>query len=124
MGKKGSADVLKAFHIVPNGLLSPTPTSGSFTYGFPGSTPSISANGAANGIVWTLDNTGAGSGAPAILRAYAANDVTRELYDSTQAGPRDRSGPAVKFAVPTVVNGKVFVGGNGVLTVYGLLPHA
>jgi hypothetical protein len=113
-------DVLKAFRL-SNGALS-SPSTGSFFYGYPGSTPSISANGKANGIVWTLDNSGAKNSAPAILRAYDASDVSSELYDSTQAGSRDESGAAVKFTVPTVVNGKVYVGGNGALTIYGLLP--
>jgi hypothetical protein len=90
------------------------------SYGYPGSTPSISANGNANGIVWTLDNGFYANMGPAILRAYAAGGVT-EIYDSTQAGARDRGGPAVKFTVPTVANGRVYVGGNGTVTEYGLL---
>jgi hypothetical protein len=113
--------VLEAFSLV-NGVLLPNPTKGAFTYGYPGSTPSISANGTASGIVWTLDNGGWQSQQPAILRAYDAANVAHELYDSTQAGARDQGGPAVKFTVPTVVNGKVYVGGFGTLTVYGLLP--
>jgi hypothetical protein len=116
--------VLKAFHLV-NGRLLPTPTLGQIGYGFPGSTPSISANGTKNGIVWTLDNVGWFDSGPAILRAYDARNITRELYDSTQAaGQRDEAGAAVKFTVPTVANGKVYVGGDRVLTVYGLLHHS
>jgi hypothetical protein len=102
------------------GRISTPPASGRFTYGYPGASPSISADGTTNGIVWTLDNGAYASGGPAILRAYDAASVT-EIYDSTQAGPRDQAGPAVKFAVPTVVNGRVYVGGDGTLTVYGLL---
>jgi hypothetical protein len=116
-------DVLKAFPIV-NGTVFAAPAHGQYIYGFPGSTPSISANGNAGGIVWTLDNGGFESLRPAILRAYDATNVGRELYDSTQAGARDQAGPAVKFTVPTVVNGKVYAGGFGVVTVYGLLPRA
>jgi len=119
--KQTRREPLKAFHST-NGLLSTMPTLGSFTYGFPGSTPSVSAKGAANGIVWTLDYSGEASSA--ILRAYEAGDVSHELYDSTQAGMRDQGGPGVKFVVPTVVNGKVFAAGSGVVTVYGLLPQA
>src|SRR6267378_783180 len=113
-----SGDVLKAFHL-SGGLLSTTPTSqGSTVLNYPGATPVISADGPTNGIVWVLDNNDAGV---AVLRAYDATDVSRELYNSSQAGDRDQAGPAVKFAVPTVANGTVYVGGQNQLTVFGLL---
>jgi len=88
--------------------------------GYPGSTPVVSANGNSNGIVWTLQVDHQLSDA-AVLHAYDANDLSRELYNSMQAGSRDQGGAAVKFAVPVVVNGKVYVGGGDQLTVYGLL---
>ena len=91
-----------------------------FTY--PGVSPSVSSNGDSNGVVWVLD-AGAWDDGPAILRAYDANDCTHELYNSSQAGSRDTAGIAVKFTVPTVANGKVYVSGGGQLTVYGLLPQ-
>jgi hypothetical protein len=56
------------------------------------------------------------------LRAYNARDVTHELYDSDQAGARDRAGPANKFSVPTIANGRVYVGTQTELDVYGLRP--
>jgi hypothetical protein len=114
----GGGDVLRAFSLA-NGRIVPGSTS-PVTYGYPGSTPSVSANASKSGIVWTLDNGGASRSAPAILRASDANNVRHELYNSTQAGPRDAAGPAVKFTVPTVANGKVYVGGNRQLTLYGL----
>src|SRR5438309_2535197 len=99
-------DVLKAFSI-SGGMLSTSPTSQATTkFAFPGATVSVSANGAADGIVWAVQTDAYASLGPAVLHAYDAIDVRNELYNSTQAGGgRDTMGPAVKFAVPTVVNG-------------------
>ena len=114
-------DFLKVFQL-SGGLLSNSPTShSSATFGY-GATPSISANGSSNGIVWVLDSGGFRPRSPAILYAYDATDVSRELYNSTLAGDRDQGGLAVSFGVPTIANGKVYVGGQNQLTVYGLLP--
>jgi hypothetical protein len=117
-------DVLKAFDLLSNDQLSANPVSESYNgIGYPGATPTISANGTSNGIVWELDSSAYGSGGPAILYAYDASDVSRELYSSDQAPDgRDVLGPAVKFTVPTVANGEVFVGTATGLSVYGLLP--
>ena len=111
-------DVLKACSL-NNGRLSVLPVQGSTTFGFPGATPVISANGAANAIVWALQTDQFGTNGPAVLHAYLASDVSTELYNST-ANPNDNPGPAVKFAVPSVANGKVYVGTQAELSVFGL----
>jgi hypothetical protein len=123
----GSNDVLKAYTL-SNGSLGKSPSSSSTTsFGFPGATPVISANGATSGIVWVIDTTtqqGApGRGpAPSVLHAYDATNVAKELWNSSQAvNNRDMAGKSVKFTVPTVANGKVYVGTETELDVYGLL---
>lgn len=117
----GGNDSLKAFNLT-NGLLGTSPTSrSSFAFGFPGPTASISANGTSNGIVWALDNGAAGSGGPAILHAFDATNLANELYNTSQDATRDQLGPAVKFTVPTIVNGKTYVGTGNSLAVFGLL---
>ena len=134
----GSADVLKAFAIA-NGQINPTPvaqTNDSILFPgqpaaefqFPGSTPIISANGTRNGIVWALDGHLNGSeGHPnsgaEVLHAYDATTL-RELYNSSELGQADLLGNGVKFTVPTVANGKVYVGTQTGLYVFGLFPQA
>jgi hypothetical protein len=122
----GRSDKLKAFAI-NNGVLATSPTVSGTSYSFPGATPVISANGTAGGIVWSIDSSQYGSPGPgpgpAVLHAHDASNVASELWNSTQAANnRDRAGNAVKFAVPTVVNGKVYVGTSTEVDVYGLLP--
>jgi hypothetical protein len=122
----------------------PTPTSispGPTTYGDHGATPSVSSTGSSNGIVWTPDNTsfctkGPPSCGPTFLHAYNATNPANELRNSSQISG-DAAGNAVNFTVPTVANGKDYVGtrGNntggvfgstsvsGELDVYGLKPN-
>ena len=111
-------DRVKAFTI-SNAKLSSTPTSQtSNSYGYPGATPSISANGTANGIVWIVENS-----SPATLHAFDATNLATELYNSNQAsGGRDQFGNGNKFMTPTIVDGKVFVGTPNGVAVFGLLP--
>lgn len=90
-----------------------------------GATPTVSANGLKDGIVWAASskNWNERAGRPAVLYAYDASDVHRELYTSEQNGARDRAGVALRFVIPTVVNGKVYLGAKSEVDVYGLLPH-
>jgi hypothetical protein len=122
------SDALKAFKF-SGGLIGSSASSQSAElYKFPGASPVISASGLTNGLVWVLDNNANGTSSgnsvgpgPAILRAYDATNLATLVYSSATV-PADRAGHAVKFAVPTVANGKVYVGGNGQVTIYGLKP--
>jgi hypothetical protein len=109
-------DNLKAYAI-SNAMLSTTPTSQTTTsFEYPGTTPSVSANQSSNGIVWAVENS-----SPAVLHAYNASNLAQELYNSNQAGSRDQFGPGNKFITPIVANGKVFVGTQTGVAVFGLL---
>jgi hypothetical protein len=126
----GSGDNLKEFSVTPSAAqpLSAGPASQSTNlFNYPGPTPSVSANGTSNGIVWALDNSAFSSSCPSacqVVYAYDATNLATQLYNSSQAAAnRDSSGGAVKFTVPTVANGKVYVGGQSTFTVYGLLPN-
>ena len=99
------------------------------TYGYPGPTPMISASAAGNGIVWVLDTSANGSYTnappfvplgPTILRAYDAGNLATTLYSSSTLAS-DTAGNAVKFMLPVIANGKVYVAGDHSLTVFGLL---
>ena len=110
-------DAIKAFKIADAKLSSGPAGQTSNTFRYPGATPSISANGTSNGIVWAAENT-----SPAVLHAYDASNL-HELYNSNQAsGGRDQFGAGNKFITPTIANGKVFVGTTSSVGVFGLLP--
>jgi hypothetical protein len=102
----GKYDVLKLFTLDPNsGLLSSSPVSqGSLAYGYPGGNPVVSANGSTNGIVWTID-----TGTNALIASDATN-VASTLFSGSVTG-------ALRWTVPTVINGHVYAAGQG--TVYG-----
>ena len=118
-------DVVKAYNWDSNtGLISTSPISqGHVTYGTHGATSSLSANGTSDGILWEIESTNVNNGGPAILHAYDATNLGHELYNTQQAGARDVAGPAVKFTVPTVADGHVFVGTGSELDIYGLLSQ-
>ncbi len=116
----GSGNSIQAYKIA-NGRITPTPSSSStFSIGFPGASPSVSANGTNNAIVWVIQGDGYSSRAPEVLHALNANNLAQEYYNSSQAGARDVPGPAVKFVVPTVANGKVYVGAEYAVSIYGV----
>jgi len=100
--------------------LSSTPASKSMeSFLYPGTTPSISADGPANAIVWTIEH---GSASNDVLHAYEASDLSNELYNSDQAsGSRDHFGKASHFGTPMIVNGKVYVGTSKNVTAFGML---
>jgi hypothetical protein len=109
-------------YTIANGVISTTPnTQSANTFAFRGATPVVSSNGSTNGIVWALDISAYPSG-PAVLYAYDATDLSQQLYSSPASGV-GAAGNAVKFTVPTVANGRVYVGGQASLTVFGDLPE-
>jgi hypothetical protein len=116
-----SGDNLKAIRLT-NGLMSGLNvlTNRNRTFNFPGATPSITANGTNNGIVWALQMA-TDLASPAVLVACNATNFTTELYTSTSVASRDQLGVGVKFAVPTIADGKVFVGSSNSISVFGLL---
>jgi outer membrane protein assembly factor BamB len=99
--------------------LSTSPTSTSLaSFAYPGSTPSVSANGLSNGIVWAIEHSDPND----VLHAYYAGNLGKELYNSNQAaGGRDQFGQASHFGTPMIVNGKVYVGTTTNVTAFGLL---
>jgi hypothetical protein len=113
---------LQAFQY-SNGTLSRVASAG-IRFGDHGATPSVSANGNSDGIVWELQVDAWSTKGPAVLHASSAENIANELYNSSQAANgRDTAGPAVKFTIPTIANGRVYVGTGNQLDVYGLLAH-
>jgi hypothetical protein len=113
-------DVIRAYKMTAGKLGTPQSSGTTTSFAFPGTTPSISANGTANAILWAVENSN-----PAVLHAYDANDLVTELYNSSQAtASRDQFGAGNKFITPTIANGKVYVGTTNSVAVFGLLPVA
>ena len=106
-----------------NGMINtPAASTANYMFGFPGASPVISANGTSGGIMWAINASAYNSGGAAILYAFDATNLANKLYDSTQFSS-DNPGPAVKFTVPTVANGSVYVGTQTQLAVFGLLTN-
>jgi hypothetical protein len=124
---QGSDDSVKAFRLIadPGCQLTATPVvQSASTIGYPGATPSLSADGTnmLTAIVWTLQNDDYSTPGPAVLHAYRAADLV-EVYRSDARGLRDQLGDAVKFTVPTVTHGHVYVGSAYSISAFGLLPQ-
>jgi len=136
----GSGGPLTSYQLNTSTVQFTLATSSSHAYGFPGSTPSVSAAGTQNGVVWALDTHSyctrqSSACGPAVLHAYDATNLSTELWNSS-LNAADAAGNAVKFSVPTVANGRVYVatrGNNtggadsststpGELEIYGLAP--
>jgi outer membrane protein assembly factor BamB len=113
--------VMSAFPMA-NAKLATSPSSQTAaTFNYPGPTPSVSANGTQNGIVWATESN---LTSPVVLHAYDAASLAHELYNSNQAANgRDSFGNGNKFITPLVVNGKVYVGTQNGVAVFGLLSH-
>jgi outer membrane protein assembly factor BamB len=112
----GVSDHIKAFPIVLGRLATKPSSQTAITFTYPGATPSVSANLENNAILWAVENT-----SPAVLHAYNALDLTKELYNSNQQGSRDQFGPGNKFITPMIANGRVYVGTQTGVAVFCLL---
>jgi hypothetical protein len=108
-------DALKAFPVSSAKLAGTPSTQSTHHFGYPGTTPSISANGTTNAIVWAVDNGG-------ILYAFDTANLTTELYNSNQAANNRDHFSGNKFITPVVANGKVYVGTPTSVAVFGTLP--
>ena len=142
----GSGDYLKLFSFNPSTGQFDTAfaSQSAHFYNFPGASPSVSSQGASNGIVWAIDasaygyaNPNVDGGAtncsqapmpvscagPAVLHAYNAANLVDEYWNSSMAANnRDQAGNAVKFVPPAIANGKVYVSTRTEIDVYGLFP--
>jgi hypothetical protein len=121
----GNGDNLRAFTVSSAGVSNSGVMQTNMVFE-EGTSPVVSSNGTSAGIVWALefldDPDHQPSFKPFVLHAFDANTLA-ELYNSAQAASgRDTTGPAVKFQVPTVANGKVYVGTSTEMDVYGLCP--
>ena len=114
-----SGNHLQAFPF-QNARLTNSSSQTAFTFAYPGTTPSISANGSSNGIVWAAENA-----SPAVLHAYSPTNLAHEFYNSTQvAGGRDNFGNGNKFITPMIASARVYVGTTTGVGVLGLLDQS
>jgi hypothetical protein len=116
----GSGDFLRDYAIEKGQVK--LKASSSLKFANPGATPSVSANGSKDGIVWAIaTKTWNGANRAAVLYAFDATNIGQTIYSSEQNGSRDRAALATRFVIPVVVNGRVYFGARGAVEVYGLL---
>lgn len=119
-----SEDSLKQFAVTDGKVASIYSSRSSERSSFSGGTPTLSANGDRNGIVWIIETRAWNEGgARAILRAYDALNLSKCLYSSDENESRDQAATAVRFTIPTVADGRVYAGGVKSISVYGLLKR-
>ena len=111
-----ASSTMKAFTIT-NGVITTTPVAATASFGTYNGGGVVSANGTNNGIVWVIN--GVGGGSTEVLYAYNATNISQTLYSSSQLLARDNPGNGIKMITPTVANGKVYVGAQYALNVYG-----
>ena len=119
----GGGDPLRAFSLQQGRLRDSPMSTSADSCEYPGCGLSLSANGSRDGILWALQPGDFDDQEPVVLKAYDARDLRRVLYASDQYRDRDTAGGSLKFLVPTVVNGKVYVGGARQMTVFGLIQR-
>jgi hypothetical protein len=116
----GNGDVPKLFEL-NSGVLSTTPSSeGTITSLFPGASFSISSNGTQDGIAWAVRSDQYTTHGQEVMYAWNANDLSTPLYATNTNAARDSAGKAMKFAIPMVTNGKVYLVAAHQVDVYGL----
>lgn len=114
-------DNLRQYHIANGAIATNSSSNSNHSFNYPGAVPVVSANGTGGGIVWATEIGGYSPVSPVILYALDATNLSNQVYASPSSGS-GAAGTAVKFTVPTVANGKVYLAGQGQLTVFGLLP--
>ena len=109
-------DRIKAFSVSGAHIETSPVSQSTLVFDYPGAIPAISANGSSNGIVWVVESDYGGT-----LHAYDASNLANELYNTQMNRSRDVLGSFVRFSVPTIANGRVYVGTGAALVVFGLL---
>jgi outer membrane protein assembly factor BamB len=115
----GEDDALRDFALVNGELKLAAFSSGKFDGG---ATPTVSANGAKDAVVWVASKKADGGRyRQAVLYAFDAAKIGQPIYSSETNDARDGAGMAARFVIPIVVNGRVYLGTRSEVDIYGLL---